>query len=237
MDARLSPPPGAPDTRGAPTLVFDESPAIVATAARLAGSGPVSIIASEPGLARLALDAAALNRLPESPRLLPMGLPPWPRPAAKALEGAFGLIVVNHCAGLVVRAIKDLASWLDPAAGRLIVAGAAVGAQSALLVKAASRAGLSLMDTSMEGDWAVLAMARRRPARAAVWSWSPGDWLSELTEEDREALARIEALDKAGRKARRAGPTVFGGAGDDEEALEPLEGPEGLEGLEARGEA
>jgi hypothetical protein len=239
MAAHLAPPPGAPDPRGARTLVFDESPAILAAAALMAGSGPVSAISTNPRLSELARQAIRLNRLGDGPEFLPLGLPPWPRPAVRPWAGAFKLIVVNHSVHLAARALKDLAAWLDPAGGRLIATGVGAGTQSAHLVKAASRANLALVETSLEGDWAVLTLAARRPSQAAVWPWSPGDWLSELTEEDREALARVEALDKAGRRAGHTeGPIRFGGgeAEAEEDEAEELAEAAGEELLEAAGE-
>jgi hypothetical protein len=130
----------------------------------------------------------------------------------KDLAGRFGLIVASHSAHLMVRAVRALASWLEPSRGRIIITGIPSGSQASHLIKSASKAGLLIVETALDGPWAVMTMALRRPAKAAVWEWSPGDWLAELDEEDREALARIEALEKSGRgqKSLRE-KAVFGG--------------------------
>lgn len=215
LASHLAPPPGAPETKGQGVLIFDENPAILSTAALISGSGPVAIISSHPRLAKLAKMMASLNCLQESPQILPESLPPWTRATFRAYADSFGLIVANHSVHMIVRALRALAAWLKPGDGKLIVTGVQVGAQSSYLVKAASRADLVLSETSVEGGWAVMTMSRRRPAKAAIWPWSPGDWLSELDEVDREALARIEALEKSGRRRGRPESeevTVFGAA-------------------------
>jgi hypothetical protein len=203
MAAHLAPPPGAPDTKGRRVLVFDESPAILSAAAASLGAGRVEAITSDPFLAALAKDMAGLNGQGPGPEILPLGPPPWPKSAIKAYSERYGLIVANHSALLAIRAIKALASWLEPGNGRIIISGVLCGAQSSHLVKAASKAGLALVETSMEGRWAVMTMAPRRLGKASVWEWRPGDWLAELDEDDREAIARVEALDKSGRAAKR----------------------------------
>lgn len=183
----LSPPPGAPETRGWPTLVLESSIPLAPVAAARAGSGPVTLLADE-GAAALAAELARLNHpgrpqegsdnpLPDetsSPITNGDGaLPLWGleiisgpfKPLARKRNdwtGHFGLIAVHLSPYLAARRLKTLAGWLRPD-GVLIVSGFNPGPQTAHLLRAAARAGLSLAGSVAEGDWAALKLELNPP--------------------------------------------------------------------------
>lgn len=78
-------------------------------------------------------------------------------------SGHFGLIAVHLSPYLAARRLKTLAGWLRPE-GVLIVSGFSPGPQTAHLLRAAARAGLSLAGSVSEGDWAALTL-ETAPAR------------------------------------------------------------------------
>lgn len=177
----LSPPPGAPETRGWPTLALESAIPLAPSAAALAGSGPVTLLTDE-AAGSLAAELARLNH-PDGPRAGPQpispptehdspltvgdgALPLWGLEIItgpfKALArkrigwaGYFGLIAVHLSPYLAARRLKTLAGWLRPE-GALIVSGFNPGPQTAHLLRAAARAGLSLAGSVAEGDWAAL---------------------------------------------------------------------------------
>lgn len=171
----LSPPPGAPETRGRPSLVLESGLPLAPAAAVRAGSGPVTLLTDE-AAASLATELARLNHPAgrpadgaESPLrpgdgALPLwGLEiicePFKSLARKRGDwaGRFGLIAVHLSPYLAARRLKTLAGWLRPE-GRLIVSGFNPGPQTAHLLRAAARAGLSLAGSVAEGDWAALTL-------------------------------------------------------------------------------
>lgn len=156
----FSPPPGAPETRGRPTLIMESAPPLAAAAAALAGSGPVSLL-TEPEAAETAVELAGLNRLESRPEIftgpfktLARQRPDW--------SGRFGLIALHLSPYLAARRLKTLAGWLRPE-GVLIVSGFAPGPQTAHLLRAAARAGLILAGSVSEGDWAAMKLEPAPP--------------------------------------------------------------------------
>ncbi|MDR1656564.1 MAG: hypothetical protein LBT47_03260 [Deltaproteobacteria bacterium] len=191
----LTPPPGAPDTTGKPAMVLDECPVITALALLAAGAGPVQIVCSDPLLSDLTRSAASLNGFDDSLETVVSPAHPWPKALTKSWQSAFNLITICYSPYLVNRVIREAASWLAPGQSRMIVTGIYGGSQIALMVKAASRAGLSVLETSMEGNWSVMTLSLRRPSELPTWEWNPGDWLTELSEDESDALALAERLD------------------------------------------
>gem|GEM_PF-2541859 len=175
----LSPPPGAPETKGQPTLVVEYGLALSPAAALRAGSGPVTLL-TDASAGGLALELARLNGFS------PAGSPPetWPGPLPDpALEiiaapfktltrqksewaGYFGLIAVHLSPYLAARRLKTLAGWLRPE-GALIVSGFAPGPQTAHLLRSAARAGLNLAASVAEADWAALKLILSPPRSQA----------------------------------------------------------------------
>lgn len=184
----LSPPPGAPETRGWPTLVLESVIPLAPAAAVRAGSGPVTLLADEEA-ASLAAELARLNH-PEWPQAesppnpLPDemsspitngdgALPLWGleiisgpfKPLTRKRNewaGHFGLIAVHLSPYLAARRLKTLAGWLRPE-GVLIISGFNPGPQTAHLLRAAARAGLSLAGSVAEDDWAALKLELNPP--------------------------------------------------------------------------
>lgn len=177
----LSPPPGAPETRGWPTLALESLIPLAPAAAVQAGSGPVTLLADE-AAGSVAAELARLNHPANSQVEGPLNSPPaelnYPLTAGDGalplwgLEiisgpfkilarkrsdwaGYFGLIAIHLSPYLAARRLKILAGWLRPD-GVLIVSGFNPGPQTAHLLRAAARAGLSLAGSVAEGDWAAL---------------------------------------------------------------------------------
>lgn len=152
---QLSPPPGAPETRGWPTLILESTLPLAPAAAVLAGSGPVVLLTDEAS-GSLAEELTRLNH-PEQPletisttfKSLARKRDDW--------AGHFGLIAVHLSPYLAARRLKTLAGWLRPG-GVLIVSGFNPGPQTAHLLRAAARAGLRLTGSVSEGDWAALTL-------------------------------------------------------------------------------
>ncbi|MDR1109516.1 MAG: hypothetical protein LBP92_02180 [Deltaproteobacteria bacterium] len=191
----LTPPPGAPETRGGRTLIFDEDPGPLAVMSLLLGSGQVEAVCSKSPRAAAAEELARLNGREDSLKVTLAGIPPWPRGLAAAWVGKFDLVVVNYSPYLATKFLKAAGSFLASDRSRLLLSGLHVGTQASLIIKAASRCGLSLLASSTEGDWTILSMVRRRQTGLPVWEWSPGDWVANLSEEDQEALAEADRLD------------------------------------------
>jgi hypothetical protein len=192
----LTPPPGAPTTKGGHTLIVDENPVIPALTALAHGSERVVTVCSEDYMARLTHLAAALNGLDSALETVLAPIPPWPKSLNRDWRGQFSLIVVNHSQHLASRLLKDLATWLAPEPSRIILTGIHTGTQSAYIIKAASKAGLSLQDTTMDGNWSVMNLVHRRSGELPVWDWSPGDLLKDINEDDKEAIERADRLDR-----------------------------------------
>ncbi|MDR3152873.1 MAG: hypothetical protein LBW85_01040, partial [Deltaproteobacteria bacterium] len=187
---RLRPAPGAPDMRGEPVLALSEGPAVLAAAVLKLRTGPLTFLC-EGGEA--ALSAAALADLNgEEGRIFILK-----GPLARALkpygglpEGGFPLAVACLPPAMLTRHLGALSRLLAPR-GRLIAVGPATGSQTAAVLKAASRAGLSLGSSVVMGEAVGLCLDRPLARNASRWDWKPGDWVSRLTEDE---LAAIEEL-------------------------------------------
>ena len=159
----LSPPPGAPETRGKPALIMESIPPLTPLAALQAGAGPISLITDEPSLSLWA-DPLAFNRQDKAETVECLTLP------FKSLSrrrddwlGRFGLIAVYLSPYLSSSRLKSLAGWLHPE-GAIIISGFAPGPQTAQIMRSAARAGLELVDSVNDGDWAAMKL-RLTPAR------------------------------------------------------------------------
>ncbi len=160
----LTPPPGAPDTRGRPALVLETALPAASLAARLAGSGPVTLAADDLTCA----SARALFWANGRPTDLEPVSTPFPELARRRDDwtGRFGLIAAHLSPYLVSRRLKTLARWLDPE-GALALVGFAPGPQTAHLLRAAARAGLSLASSIALDGWAAMKLVRL-PEREAL---------------------------------------------------------------------
>lgn len=149
----LSPPPGAPETRGRPSLIWQLGLPLAPVAAIRGASGPISFIGDEANaaaalaLAKLNGEAAPLH--PETAALKSLAR------SQKHWAGRFGLIAVHLSPYLAARGLKILSDWLAPD-GALIISGFAPGPQTALLLRAAARCSLALAESSTEGLWAAM---------------------------------------------------------------------------------
>ena len=163
MAEHLTPPPGAPETRGLPALVLESVLPVAPLAAVLAGASTATLIAEEADRASAAAIAAvnakasAVAAVDQPFKILSRKQTDW--------AGHFGLIAVHLSPYLASRRLKTLARWLRPE-GSLIISGFAPGPQTAHLLRAAARAGLHLTGSIIEGDWAAmkLEMAPEREA-------------------------------------------------------------------------
>jgi hypothetical protein len=224
----LTPPPGAPRTKGAKTLIFDEAPALLAAVALSAGAGEVTAVCSPGPRAGFAMRTAGKNGFGDRLTVLQAGLPPWPQKTTLPWVGYFDLIVINYSPYLTTKFMRAASSWLAAPNSRLVVAGLHVGQQTSLVIKAASRVGMSLLETSTSEQWTVMSLLRRRVSEFPVWEWSPGDLLSNLSEDEQEALAEADRLD--GRRPSRAGALDLSDLAED--TYEELE-DDGTDGLGA----
>lgn len=149
----LTPPPGAPDTRGRPALVLEAVLPAVGLAAVLAGSGAVTLAAEESTCASAQALFGANGRLTDlepvntSFSTLARQRDDW--------SGRFGLIAGHLSPYLISRRLKTLALWLDPE-GAVVLAGFAPGPQTAHLLRAAARVGLGLASSIIEDGWAAM---------------------------------------------------------------------------------
>lgn len=154
----LTPPPGAPETRGRPTLFLTPMPSAGAPAAVRGGTGPLTLIGPE-ALQRATRELLAANghhhaepEAAEQPfTVLARKRDDW--------HGHFGLIVVHLSPYLAARRLRALAVWLAPE-GALLVSGFAPGAQTAHLLRAAARAGLELAASLVVGEWGAMRLVR-----------------------------------------------------------------------------
>jgi hypothetical protein len=224
----LTPPPGAPRTKGAKTLIFDEDPALLAAVSLSAGAGEVTAVCSPGPRAGFAMRTAGKNGFGGRLTVLQAGLPPWPQKTTLPWVGYFDLIVINYSPYLTIKFMRAASSWLAAPNSRLVVSGLHVGQQTSLVIKAASRVGMSLLETSTSEQWTVMSLLRRRVSEFPVWEWSPGDLLSNLSEDEQEALAEADRLD--GRRPSRAGALDLSDLAED--TYEELE-DDGTDGLGA----
>jgi hypothetical protein len=190
----LSPPPGAPDTRGLPCLVCSEGPAVLPLAALKLGSGPVTFLCAGEEASHSAAELAAGNGEEGRIETLSAPLARSLKPNGMLSGRRFGIVCLAIPPTAAARLLAALASLLEPS-GRIILAGPELGHQTATLHKAAFKAGLSLCYSIIRDDTAALSLELPRPRRAVPWDWKPGDWSVQLTEDDLAILAQLEGAD------------------------------------------
>jgi hypothetical protein len=228
MAESLSPGPGAPDTRGLRTLVASEGPAVLPLAALRLGSGPVTFLCSGTEAQLSETELSEMNG--EGGRIGTL-----PGPLAKSLkqggplqERSFGLVCSALSAPLLARHLTRLASLLAPR-GRIVASGLGLGPQTAAVLKAASRAGLTLTFSVTGDDAAAVCLDLPRPRRAVSWDWKPGDWAAELSEDDLAALEELEGADGTADPGAFGLPALPDAAGtEDGPAYEDLFGDDDL---------
>jgi len=151
--AHLTPPPGAPATRGRPVLSLAAGWSLAPLAALSAGSGPVTALAEEE------TTAACLRRLADwNGRSIEVETGPFS--GRRRPDWAFGLILVRLSPYLAARRLRALTRWLAPD-GVILAAGFAPGLQTAHLLRAAIRAGLVLEASDLLEDWAAVRLSPR----------------------------------------------------------------------------
>jgi hypothetical protein len=151
--AHLTPPPGAPATRGRPVLSLAAGWSLAPLAALAAGSGPVTALAEEE------ITEARLRRLADwNGRRIEIETGPFS--GRRRPDWAFGLILVRLSPYLAARRLRALARWLAPD-GVILAAGFAPGLQTAHLLRAAVRAGLVLEASDLLEDWAAVRLSPR----------------------------------------------------------------------------
>ncbi|MDR3135055.1 MAG: hypothetical protein LBU69_03045 [Deltaproteobacteria bacterium] len=188
----FTPPLGAPNTKGGRVIIFDENPGLLALAALLAGAGEVEAVCSQPSEARETESLALQNGLGQYLTVTVGGPPPFPKQLAAGWLEKHDLVVSTLSPYAVTKFIKSASSWLAPGHSRLIISGPRVGAQVSLLIKAASRCGLALLDSRDRDCWSVLTLAPRRKAELPAWEWRPGDWVANLSHDELETLAELD---------------------------------------------
>lgn len=157
----LTPPPGAPETRGKALLALGHTRPLVPAAALLAGAAEVTLI-SDAASGDFARNVAALNGKAsalscecEDFGALTKSKGDW--------AGRFSQIVLHLSPYLAIRRLATLAAWLAED-GAIIIAGFAPGPQTAQLLRSAAKAGLFLAASATEGAWALMRL-EKIPAR------------------------------------------------------------------------
>jgi hypothetical protein len=200
----LCPPPGAPDNRGGRTLVVMDGPPLLPLAALAMGSGEVTLAFSDESTGRLL--EALLSENPGMGAVVPLkgGIHTLARRHGEEFREAFSLVICALSPYLANRHLKTLSGFLKET-GTLALPCVSGIQQITLAQKAATRAGLDLYSSVVEKDQAMLTFYKPRGRDVRVWEWVPGEWLSELNEEDRLIMERI---------AGERGDSVEGGALD-----------------------
>jgi hypothetical protein len=153
VTAHLTPPPGAPVTRGRPVLSLAAGWSLAPLAALAAGSGPVTVLAEEE------TTAARIRRLADwNGRRLEVETGPFA--GRRQPDRAFGLILIRLSPYLAARRLRTLARWLAPD-GVILAAGFAPGLQTAHLLRSAIRAGLVLETSDLLEGWAAARLSPR----------------------------------------------------------------------------
>jgi hypothetical protein len=234
---RFTPPLGAPDTKGDKVLLFDEDPGLLAATALIMGAGQVEAVCSKAHFARRAEEMARLNGL-RGLTVTVAGPAPFSKEILAGWEGRFELVAINLSPHLAVKYLKQAGGWLAPEPqngvgapqergypgagrlghGRLILGGIRRGQQLPLLIKAASRQDLTILDSSFGDDWTLMTLSKRRRQDLPVWEWHPGDWLANLSEDE---LAEVEKSDRSAARKSASGTD-----GHPPEELDPTEAPQ-----------
>ncbi|MDR1576617.1 MAG: hypothetical protein LBT86_00070 [Deltaproteobacteria bacterium] len=217
LTERLTPPPGAPETRGLKTLILEEGPALLTAAALLSGSGPITLVTIEEATTQSALAIAEQLGRTELLEIIHSPLTALAKEFDHRWRDAFNLAIISRSPYAIGRRLKNFLGWITPDQGRLIVAGPADGLQSTFILKNSFKAGFFLHSSAAKDGFCVINLARRPPLGVPVWDWSPGAWLAELTLDEQSVLDEAEALDKkspakTGQKPGRAEAEENGGS-------------------------
>jgi hypothetical protein len=212
----FTPPLGAPVTKGGKVLIFDEDPGLLAATAIMMGAGEVEAVCSQALLADEADNIARLNNLKAKLKMTVAELPPFTKDLLNRWRESFDLVVINLSPYLAVKILKNAESFLFSDRGRLIISGTRHGGQLSRLIKAASRRGLNVIDSSSRDIWTVLTLAKQKQTRFPIWEWRPGDWLVVLSDDEKEALAEADKADRSRPRSKRLGA-------NDETPTQPLD--------------
>ncbi|HVP69516.1 MAG TPA: 50S ribosomal protein L11 methyltransferase [Anaeromyxobacteraceae bacterium] len=136
---------------GARVLDVGTGSGLLAIAARKLGSRRVVAIDVDPISVRVATENAARNGVSVEIGETPL----------REVEGAFGLVVANILANVLVELAPDLAARLEPR-GELVLAGLLV-AQEGEVRSAFSALGLRELAPRREGEWSLLRFERPEP--------------------------------------------------------------------------
>lgn len=186
----LTPPPGAPETRGLPALVLESVLPVAPLAAVLAGASTAFLAADDAACAS-AVAVAMANARASAVKTFNLSFKTLIRQQTD-WESHFGLIAVHLSPYLAARRLKVLRSWLRPE-GSLVISGFAPGPQTAHLLRAAAKAGLYLTGSIIEGEWAAMKLEiapEREDLPPLTGSVVPD--LVDLPEEEARAEAGIE---------------------------------------------
>ena len=190
----LTPPPGAPETRGKAALIMESILPLAPLAAHQAGAGSISLITDEQSSPAL-FDLMSLNHIDaETVECLTLPFKSLSRRREDWL-GHFGLIAIHLSPYICARRLKSLAGWLHPE-GAIIIGGFAPGPQTAQLLRSAARAGLELAYSVNDGDWAAMKL-RLIPVREALppLTGTVVPDLVDLPPEEKDKKPEEEALD------------------------------------------
>lgn len=201
----LTPPPGAPETRGKSVLVLGHGLPLVPTAALLAGARE-AILVSDEGACGFAKSAAAFNGKAAALKCSSENFADFC--AKQDREDSFGLIVLHLSPYLAIRRLKTLVGFLAQD-GAMIVSGFAPGPQTAQLLRSAAKNGLILAASNTEGVWAAMKL-EPAPAREdlppltgsvvpALMDLPPEDFPQEAREDeipDEESLIIDEDIEE-----------------------------------------
>jgi hypothetical protein len=173
-------------------------------AALLSGSGPVALAATEEATSLAAREAGRLLGREDSLEIIHSPLAALIKEKAGAWQDKFGLIILSASPYAMARPLRHLISWLDQNQGRLIAAGLTSDPQTTLILRNSFKAGFFLHSSAVSGGFSVLNLTRKPPRPDPIWDWSPGAWLTELTEDEKSILAEAEAADRTKSPAPEA---------------------------------
>jgi hypothetical protein len=148
-----------------------------------------------------------LNNLADKLKITLAGPPPLPKAIEQNWLGRFELIVINLSPYLTVKYLKKINSFFESTRGRLIISGLRRGGQISFVLKAATRYGLALIESAAEDDeWATLTLAKGRFLEVPVQKWKPGDWVTQLSQDELDILDEIDRFEAAPGHLAESGP-------------------------------
>jgi hypothetical protein len=204
------------------------------------GAGQVEAVCSKAHFARRAEEMARLNGL-RGLTVTVAGPAPFSKEILAGWEGRFDLLAKTLTPHQAVKYLPPAGGWQAPEPqngagapregghpgagrlghGRLILGGIRRGQQLPLLIKAASRQDLTILDSSFGDDWTLMTLSKRRRPDLPVWEWHPGDWVANLSEDELAELAEVEKSDRSAARKPANGTD-----GHPPEELDPTEGPQ-----------